>query len=51
MSFAYVKIQTADGHSAKQLADLLRMRQEWLGETARQSVEACAVETLRSLRA
>lgn len=45
-----ITAQTQDGHTMKQLADLIATRSSWLGETTIDSVSACALQLLISLR-
>lgn len=45
-----ITAQTQDGHTLQQLSQLIEMRQKWLGETSIDSVSACALNVLTSLR-
>ena len=46
-----ISAQTQDGHTLQQFSNLIEMRKKWLGETSIDSVSACALNILTSLRA
>lgn len=41
----------SDGQTLKQFADLLQQRMKYMHETARDSIAACAINALKSIRA
>lgn len=49
--FATVTATTADGHTLQQFANLIQQRNKWLNESVEDSVAACAIDILKSLRA
>ena len=51
MASVTIHASTASGQTVRQLADIMALRMQYLGETARQSTAAVAIDALKSIRA